>query len=367
MKRLFTACIIVCLLTCSAFAYTAVEEGTFTEKDFKTILGAKLVSFRTINASANDGYLFTLVRDDATRKLEWVLINPFTKKLIRKGSCPFAAYTASTVSPLADKALVFSRYPTAIWYLNLENGEWKELYRNQKGKGYNILSISPLSFPDPVWAYTVLDVRDNEGFVINTAVLAMIPNPFSMQQMVTLKDLMKLSMQAVFGGNRAPAGWKYQTDLFIFGPGKSFAYVLKSKDSAREAKYVDYLMLFSGGKAELLHKAEGRIMALDYADNPNRIVFRIIDKKGFTTKLWNDGKISHISDEKVMAAKVLNDGTIATASLKGSVLEIFMGKAGEKAKKILSLNKPHRVGFMRNGRKMILMGQKDIRLYRISK
>ncbi len=368
MKRLILVFSLFCLIMGVAYGFTAHEESVITDRDFKEIIGPKLVSMPLVRFSSVEGMMFVMARDEATRDLEWFLVNPFTRRVVRQGKCPFAAFTASTISPLANRVLAFSRYPTAIWSLDLGSGNWTRLYENTKGKGLNILSISPLEYADSLWAYTILDQRDEEGFVVDTAVLAMIPTPFTKLQMVTLRELKDLAVKLAVGGGRVPSGWRYHADLLTFGPDKSLVFILKSKGRGRDGKEVDYLMRLSDNKKLiLLDKSEGRLFPMDHAGTPPAVLYRETVDGNSQLKMWKEGKITVIANDKVISAKLLDDGTVAYSAVKGASMELYMGKPGEKFSRLMTLKQPYRVGFMRSGRKMILMSRNEIKCFRISK
>ena len=70
------------------------------------------------------GNVFAFVRDSETRDLEWYLVDPFRKKVLSNGKCPFAAFTAYEVSPDGSRAVAFSRLPTALWVLDVKAKKW---------------------------------------------------------------------------------------------------------------------------------------------------------------------------------------------------------------------------------------------------
>lgn len=365
MKRLALILLTLILLAGGAHAYSLREEAVLTQKDFKEILGNKIVSFREIRATPTDGNLLVIARDFDTRDMEWFLVSPSSRRVIKKGSCPFKAFTAFSPSPAGNKALLFSRYPTAIWYLDVEKARWVLLYRNHRGEGLNILGISPLSYADDSWGYTILDRRDKDGFVAETAIFAIIPHPFVLTPLCTLKELVGISQNRIFPG-RPPADRRYKTDLLLFGPEKTFVYVLKTLSKEKKGRVEDYLMHFSGNrKTRLLDRAEGQIRPLDYLGGPERVLYRVSGKDSAELRLWEGGRTITLMKGNPLTAKLLYEGLIGSVQLEKGGMSLYLGKPGDKPEKVLTVNKAYMVGFARNARRVILQNDSEIRCYRV--
>lgn len=367
MKKITLLALLLLFLGSAAFGYTLKQESVLDGDSLRNVLGGdKFVSLKTVRFSAYQGDLFILARDINTRRLDWFLVNPFQKRVIRKGTCPFKVFTDSSISPMSNSALVFTRYPTAIWHLDLQSGAWKMLFKNGADNELFITSLSPIVFADPTWAYTVLDKRDKEGFVIDSIVVAINPSPFDMSNIVSLKQLLNITMSKVFGGSSAPRDRTFQTDLIRFGGSRSFAYILKSKESSKKGKSVDYILVFRGGGIELLDKVEGRILPLDYSSDTSKVLYRANTGKRADIVLFEGGKKTTLMEGNAIVGRIMKDGLVGVTIVKGRSLSIYLGKAPDKLTKVYDTKEAYSTGFIGNGQKIFLMDDSEIKCFRIN-
>lgn len=358
------------LLSGISFAYTLKEESKLDIKDFQQLLGDKLVSFDTFSVSLRFGNLFFLARDNKTRNLEWYLINPFAKKILKNGICPFKAFERSAVSPDDSAALVFSRYPSGLWKLDLEKKEWKMIYDNP-GKdtgGLAILPISPLFFMESYRAFSIFDEWDKEHFVINTFIVSLAFDPFAINKLVSLKELHESSIKAALGKNFEK--WECKTDFFRFGEEMNMLYVLKTRSKDRK-KYIDYLLHFAPpANVTLLEKVEGRITPLDYRTRPMKALYTaaLNESTGKPEVIFKTDKgKSTVLKAKVITGRIMDNDLLGVAAINVNKFQIFLGTAESELKLIKEFSEPYRTGFINDGRKLVLMNKTEVRCFRINK
>lgn len=367
----------LCLLMLFAFllsgvsmAYTLKEESKLDIKDFQQLLGDKLVSMDTFSVSLRFGNIFFLARDNKTRNLEWYLINPFSKKVLKNGTCPFKAFEKSAVSPDDSAALVFSRYPSGLWKLDIEKKEWKMIYENpgkDKG-GLAILPISPLFFMESYRAFSIFDQWDKEHFVINTFIVSLAFDPFAVNKLISLKELHESSIKAALGRNTEKLECK--TDFFRFGEEMNMLYVLKSRSKDRK-KYMDFLLHFAPPtNVTLLEKVDGRITPLDYRTRPMKVLYtsalnESIDKPEVIFKT-DKGK-STVLKAKVITGRIMDNDLLGAAAINVNKFQIFIGTPESEMKLIKEFSEPYRTGFINDGRKLVLMNKTEVRCFRINK
>ena len=109
--------------------------GSLTTDEIMKSVGNKLVNVALTDCATESGNIFMLVRDGKkrTRDLQWVFYNPLTKKVVKSGDCPFKFENdIVAVSPNGKYAAAFSRYPTELWLLNIESGNWDKIMENPK-------------------------------------------------------------------------------------------------------------------------------------------------------------------------------------------------------------------------------------------
>ncbi len=358
------------LLTGISLAYTIKEESKIDIKDFQQLLGDKLVSLDTFSVSLRFGNVFFLARDNKTRNLEWYLINPYSKKILKNGSCPFKAFERSAISPDDSAALIFSRYPSGLWKLDLEKNEWKMIYENpakDKG-GLAILPISPLFFMESYRAFSIFDQWDKEHFVINTFFVSLGFDPFAINKLISMKQLHEASVKAALGRNTEK--WECRTDFFRFGEEANMLYVLKTRSNNRK-KYKDFLLHFAPPEnVTLLENVDGRITPLDYRTRPMKAFYTIAlnestDKPEVVFRT-EKGK-NTVLKAKVITGRIMDNDLLGVAAINVNKFQIYLGTPEAELKLVKEFNEPYRIGFMNDGRKLVLMNTTEIRCFRINK
>jgi hypothetical protein len=367
MRKYFLCLLILAsALTGMVFAAEIREEKAYTEKTFKEILGNKIVAIDLMKVADNECNLFFFARDSKTRKLEWCYLNSSTGKVISKGSCPFKAFNEYAVSPDGEKAMVSSRYPTAIFELDTKSGSWTNVYSNPaKGKaGLGLLSISPVVFINNDTVFSLLDVWDSEHFVTDSYITLFTSGLTTPEKFFSLNDLKKKAIAEAFG--KAPSNWKFMVDFIRLFEDRTMAFVLKSKYPS-QSKFSDYLFVMDGEKKlHLLDKNEGgRIFPLDYRSNPVRVLYNRINSGKNEVFQNTGGKKEVIFAGKAIAGRIMENNLIGLAVIDGRSFSIYLGQAGSKLPKIQSFKDPYSVGFSKTGKKLVMVNQKEIRVFKI--
>jgi hypothetical protein len=313
----------------------------------------------------NKGYIFILVRDNKTRNLEWVLLNPYAKKIVSTGVCPFKAFTTQDVSPAGNNALVYAKYPTSLWHLNLDTKEWKQIYKNPvKGqKGLAILPISPIAFVESSRAFSLLDMWDAEHFVIGTFVSLFIPETQKVEGLVTLSSLTSTSIKKIF--DKTPANTAFQSGIMRFAEDKSFVYILQSRAKKKKANFKDYLFTYSAGKVDLIDQAEGKIMPLDFKTSPNKLLYLSANKGKSTVYFVEGDKKEPVLEAKALVGRIMNNNLLGIGAIDGKLLNLYLGTPNGKMKKAATFAKLYQIGFVSDGSRVILANPDEIVSYKI--
>lgn len=367
MKKLALASILLLLVSSYVFAASVKEVSRLRIKEFQKILGKdKTVSPDFLRFTREGGEIFCLARDNATRDLGWYMVDPFSKKLLSSGDCPFKVFMQVAISPDGKGAFVFSQYPAAIRYLNTESKKWEMPYQNPKGEeGLFILSISPLTFVESQRAYSIFDMLDAKGFVKDTYIVRFPPSPFQINKVVSLSSLDKMARN--FLDPNTSKNLRIQVDFLRYSSQDRLVYVLKTKTKTKTPVFKDYLVSFTPpAEVKLLEKVEGRILPLDYLADEGKVLYGMSSGKESQVILIKEGKKEKLLDAKAMAGSIMEKDRIGLAVIRGRKTSIFLGDTGEKPKEVLSLRNPYSIGFTKDGKKLILCGSDEIACYEIS-
>lgn len=132
---------IIFSIVCFSFLFLLTGLGncasysSLSVKDISKITGNKLINMGLSDFATESGNIFMIVRDGnkRTRDLQWILLDPIAKKVVKSGDCPFKHENdIVAVSPDGKHATTFSRYPTELWLLDIESGKWSEIMENPK-------------------------------------------------------------------------------------------------------------------------------------------------------------------------------------------------------------------------------------------
>lgn len=368
MKKFLALILALFFLTGSSFAYSLQEAGKLTSKDFKSLLGDKIVAPETCAFSEGSGDIFVPVRDNKTRNLEWCIINPFSKKILKKGDCPFKAFHRFAFSPDANTVMATTKYPSGIFRLNVEKGEWVKLYENpSKNKaGWAFLSISPLNFVESYRAYTIMDLWDINHIVTNTAIMSITVEPFLLRKLVSLKELQNFALQKLF--QKRPEGWKYNARFIRFGQEQNIVYVLQGLSNRKSTH--DYLLHFSPPhNVSLLDQAEGAmIFPLDFVTKPRQVLYGVISPEKSKAVFLDEGKSQALMENVRPVAGAIMDGKlIALVDQSDKTYNIYLGKPGEKFHKVKTYSGQYSLGFTRDGKKLVMIDPYGILYFKVNK
>jgi hypothetical protein len=367
--KLFLLICLLISLTGVSFATSLKLEARITHSELKQMLGDKFFTMDECIMAKNNGQVFLLARDNKTRNLEWFLIDPFTKKILGTGICPFKAYTRMGISPAANSALVYGRYPTSLWHLDVAGKTWKNLYKNP-GKGQSglaILSLSGISFTETFRAFSILDMWDKEHFVDGTYITAFLPNNQQMEKVVKLEDMAEKAIKKVF--KEIPKELVFKAEHFVFGDNKNILFVLKSRSRTNKSYYREYLCLYlPSGEVNILTHLDGRLYPLDFDLNNSRILYTATTRDGGSSITLLSGRTKvPVWKGKGLAGKIMNNGLVGAATIEGKTLNILLGTAGQSLTKAVTLTQPYLIGFMDNGSGVVLINTSEILAYRIVK
>ncbi|MDQ7821413.1 MAG: hypothetical protein RDV48_01325 [Candidatus Eremiobacteraeota bacterium] len=369
MKRVPAVLVLVFafMMPGALFGASVEKESRVSSSVLKNILGRQLVDFSTIDIARGDGKLFFLTRDPDTRGLSWHLVDPSANKVLKSGSCPFKVFTQSAVSPDGTSALVFTKYPSALWHLSVSAGKWTMVYQNPQKEGLAILTFSPLTYVEPLKAYTLLDLWDAGHFVIDSCVSLVNLSSLKVEQVTSLRKLKEKALAAV-----KPESGKdlsYQVGLIRYGEGEKMLYTLKAvTGKGKKARILrDYLLEFTApDKVSWIKTPEGGVLPLDLAGEPSQALFTLMGEKKGSVILFKEGKSHVVIEEKALAGRILKNGLIGIAALNGPKLSIYLVKQGEKPSPVLSLGQASSVLFTDDGKRLVLKGKSEIAYYKIS-
>jgi hypothetical protein len=365
-RKLFLLALLLISLTGISFANSLKLEARITHSELKELLGDKIFTMDEFTMARNKGYIFLLARDDKTRNLEWFLIDPFSKKVLGTGVCPFKAYTRMGVSPAANSALVYGRYPTTLWHLDIATKSWKNIYKNPvKGQsGLAILSLSGISYAETFRAFSILDMWDKEHFVDGSYITALMPNNQKLEKVVSLEDLSSIAIKKIF--NEIPKELVFKAEHFVFGDNKNILFVLKTRSRTNRSYYREYLCSYSSsGEISILTHLDGRIFPLDFDLANSRILYTATTHQGNTITLLTGRTKLPLWSGKGLVGRIMNNGLVGAATVDGKTLNIFLGTTGQRLSRVLTLNQPYLVGFLDNGNGVVLISAGEILAYKI--
>jgi hypothetical protein len=353
----------------AAHAFTLSETARFGADDLARLLPDKFASLESAALSEGDGTLFLLARDKKTRKLEWVVVDPVAKRVKARGACPFTVYLRAAFSPDAERAVVFTRYPTAAWSLTLADGSWQRGFENPQGKGLALVSFSPLSFLSDRQAWTILDDRDEEKTVVDSVVTRLDVPALTTATLASLRRLTVLSVTTVFP--LTPPRWIFAADMLRLGDDGTFVYVLNcatepDKKTKRSDKFADYLLRFTpASNITLLAKAEGgRIFPLDYDAASGRVLFSRATGNKTEAFLVENGQARAVFSGKAIAGRLLPNNAVAIVAVDGAGQSVHIGPPGG-LQKVNSSPTAYAVGFLRDGQRLVLSNSTELRTFAI--
>lgn len=372
MRKAFWVFLLLFLTSGAVFAYSIKEKVTLKNEDFEKILPGKFVSIPTATYCRGTGNLFMLARDKKTRRLDWFLINPVTKKVLKSGACPFKAFRRVRISPNEETAVVQAHFPQSLWTINLGMKKCSMLYKNPEKAGLSLGEITPLAFVDTYWVFTIMDDRDAEGFISNSFLVFFNPLTKKVFKMVTMRELMNISLKNIFNNN-PPAWVNPAITMIVPDTSLSFAYVLSIKN--KDKKFKNYLFMYETDKKtssiKPIDESNAGILLMDYRRDPIRFLYRKLqDKKEELIFTKVEKKFVPLSFEgdkhpQVAHARILPNDVLAVLTIEEKKYELYLGQGESKVEKVKTFSTVSAAGFLDNGTGMIFINDNAISVFDI--
>lgn len=343
-------------------AIAAPEEIRMTEDQLSTLLNGDLVVLSDASVATDQGLLFVMARDRKTRRLNWYLVNPESRRVAARGTAPFQVYRDFAVAPDGRHAIVHARYPSSLWMLDVPSGKWSCVHANDNPDRLVLSALSSVLFTDSGHAATVLDQQDAEGYVTDSVLARIAVGRPGVQRLASLADLRERSVAAVKAA--APAGMEYQTEFLRFGEDGSFIFVLQSRTAAaKNRKFIDYLFQARpDGTLKLLDKADGSILPLDYLAGDGAILARVKNGGKQAVVIYRGGAKTVVTDKGLLMGHLMAGGRVAGAAVEDGRLGIYLiPKAGE-IQRVQSTGPGYAVAFVRDGHRVLLLSERDLRV-----
>lgn len=368
MKKLVITLVLFLFVAGNCLALSLTEESKIDNKGLKSIVGDKIIDMRHFSISREECTAFVIGRDNETRKWQWFLIDPFAKKLLKTGDCPFTGLYRCSLSPDGSYALAISQYNTALWHLDLKTEKWKQLYRNPKPKedGLALRFFSNLIFGNSSRAFSIMEMWDSEHYVTDTFITMFTCDPFKMDKLASFDKLRKNSIKMAM--EKLPKNAVAAIDLFVYGDENSFVFTLKTQSKTSREDYTDYLMQFqSPDKLTILDKGNARIMPLDYKVKPMTLLYSYAAKGKMEVILVQDGKKQTLIEGIATAGRIMKDNLIGLAKSGKKEFSIMLGVPGEKFKNMKTFDQQFRIEFIEDGTRLVLINKDFIRCFKIVK
>jgi len=358
MRTVLAVALLVATLAWGAQAVRAEPvTGRLTQGQLSQMLGNRLLALEDASVASDQGHLFLLTRDRQSRQLEWFLLDPGARRILRQGKVPFQVYQTFSVSPTGRTAVVQARYPTSLWVLSLADGRWVCARTNDNPQRLVLTSLSRVLYTDENHACSFMDRHDAEGYVVDSVLVRFRVHPFALTDQISLRDL-RLDAVRVAGAN----GSGYQVDLLRYGRDGSCVFVLQSRANGAR-RYL--LRRDPMGHLAVLDQDTVGMVPLDYDASTDRILYRTVQAGGPVLAMLNHGLKTIVSARPVVAAASLTGGRIATMTVSGSQLEVWVGTPGQTFGRVLTVTGSYRASFLRDGRRLILWNDRDLRIVRL--
>ncbi len=314
----FLIVLIFISLCFSGFSYAkVVSKGKVSQKQLSKTFGDVILNVNFMRISGESGDVFMLMRSKArTRDLGWILYNPANNKVLKKGLCPFKFENKKiAVSPNAKYASAFSSFPTSLYILNIETGEWKNIYDNPPSDKSGLAIFerlggastqdSPLYFVDDDTLASIFhDMKYAEGEKTTVDLVSVF---YKISEGKLYKSLSYKAF--IEGGEKAVKASGVHVDGALSLSGikflgfKSFIYVLKSGEKsflikAEEGKEFELIDSIVGDIKYLGNRTEdGAILynCMPASQNKDNNYYREL-------KVYVNGKIATISSGRILGA-----------------------------------------------------------------
>ncbi len=358
MRRVLAVALLVASLWTGATAVRAQPDvDRLTQGQIAQLLGNRLLALEDSSVASDQGHVFLLTRERQTRQLEWFLLDPSGPRILRQGKVPFQVYQNFAVSPGGRTAIVQARFPTSLWVLSLSDGRWVCARTNDNPQRLALTSLSRLLYTDESHACSFMDRHDAEGYVVDSVLVRFQVSPFALTDQVSLRELLAGALRVA-----APSGSGYQVDLLRYGRDGSCVFVLQSR-AAGTKRYL--LRRDPRGHLAVLDQDTVSMVPLDYDAATDRILYRTVQAGGPVVAMLAQGLRTIVSARPVVAAALLTGGRIATMTVTGNQMEVWIGTPGQVFQRALTVAGAYRAAFLRDGRRLILWNDRDLRIVRL--
>lgn len=353
-------------LAAPAGAGSLSEEARVNIRELQRITGTEfIVDVTSTSVAAEKGQVFLLAREFNTRKLQWFLVDLVARRVLRQGPCPFVGFSAMAVSPDAGRALVFTVFPVEVHELRLDTGAWACVHKNPKGAGLAVLGVSPLAWVGRSKACSLLDEHDAEQYALGGVIATLPP----VEPLVTLRTLKRLAVKLLFPDGKRPPNVKAEVEEIRFGDAQSLLFVLKTLDE-KTGRFVDHLLRFDApDRVTLVETTEGELFPLDFDPRSGRVLYRRLERgRALPEVVLAEGdKKTTILTGKALVAGFLGTDLVGATTVNGASMQVFVGPRGKTLSRVITLNQPYSVVFLRDAPAFVLQSPTELRLYRVER
>jgi len=321
------------LLSLPVLSQEKLKIKTEVSKDSLETLSNGKINFRDdIRIISDNGNIFFISRQK-NEKFNWHIYNPYSKKIINEGDCPFKDLNSLSlaVSPNGFCVFVYSYSYNepygVVWFLDVKNKKWETAYKNSKysqnasdSKPYLDSSFKQFTFVNDRTAYAVAEVRNrSENTKEDTQVVAFTASPLKMRKVFSFKDLEKEINASIAKEKKQESFFKIDPDSIILRENDLFLFkVIDTKKLNTKYSYSE-LYRFSKGACQKLTSEETLITPLDL--NEEKILYGVEHPKNYNIYMIQGGNKTLVLDVPVMrqgcsvAGSFLKDGKICIHKL----------------------------------------------------
>lgn len=363
IKKLIVASFLICLCASLIFAEDAAKIKDLSYSHLQSILKDKTFSGGDIKHFAETGNLFIVARDVKTKKLSWRVYNPYSGKILKEGACPFVEYTAVNINSPGTKALVFGRYPTAVWALDIESGKWEQGYKNPVKSG---LAIIPISYPSAMGNSfrSIFDLWNDDHAVKDTFIVAINPEPFKIERIASLPNLKKEALKLIKIGE----GESFVSGMSTASSTGDLLFVLEN-GQVREKRREILFLRKNSGEISVIEDVKGKkILPLDIEESS--ILYAVgggKDQKAtdvFMSTYAMD-KTLVFNKGNALAGSILKDGNFMIYSSETAGNYVYFGKAGNMQRILRSTDPDAKIGILPDAGKFYMICKDKYSYYAI--
>ena len=366
-RALFFILLFVMIVTVQSYAYTLREESKIDKATMTKIAGNKAIEFKRCSIARETGTMFAIGMDKKTRQWEWFHIDPFKKKLLNTGKCPFVKALRLTISPEGTHAFVASKYKTALYSIDLKSGKWTKIYRNPKMgiPGLAFRFFSYIKFLDNQTGISILEFWNASHLAVDTVISTYTDTSKAPEKLVSLNKLRdETAKKAGIDTDKNI----YLNDLFNYGSDKSMVFVLKTQLRADKSKIADYLFKRKAdGSLEILDECkDGRILPLFYDASTQKAIYLKATKGKNELILSDNGSKTDMAAGMFREACIMKNNLVGLGEVsKKNEYSVYLYKLGDKPKKLKTFDEPYALFFLNNGKEFVMISENLIRSFKI--